>query len=930
MLTGRRPRQRRKGLGPEGEQAPRTQEARKVPHRSRAQWLSSLLNARSVAGQVLILQVTIVVLLVTAAAAALVLQARQENMQAARGRSLAIAKTFAHAPGTAAAMTGADPTAVLQPRVEEVRKETGVDVVVAFSPAGIRYAHPDPDLIGKHILGPVPPPGTVYTRTIRTAVGLSVASWVPVTNADGQLVGGVGVAITVKNVNAGTSRHLPVLLGGAAGALALASVGTGMVSRRLRRQTRGLGPAAMTRMYEHHDAVLHAVREGVLIVGGDGQLLLANDEALRLLALPPDTEGRGVDELGLEAGMAELLASGRTATDEVHLAGDRLLAVSVRPTAPYGGQPGTVATLRDTTELRALAGRAEVARERLTLLYEAGVRIGTTLDVARTAEELAAVAVPRFADYVTVELLEAVGQGEEPTGTAGMRRMAIQGVRENPPFIPVGELITWLPSTPMAAGLELGRAVLEADLSAAPGWQAQDPEQARQALDYGIHSLITVPLRARGVVLGLADFWRAEGSEAFKEEDLSFAEELAARAAVAIDNARRYTREHTMAVTLQRSLLPRTPAEQTAVEVAHRYQPAQAGVGGDWFDVIPLPGTRVALVVGDVVGHGLHAAATMGRLRTAVYNFSALDLPPDELLAHLDELVTHIDTDEAAGESEGITGATCLYAIYDPVTGRCTIARAGHLGPALVHPDGTVTFPDTPLSPPLGLGGSLPFETAELQLPADSRLVLFTDGLIENRHRDLDVGLDLLRDALAHPDRTPEQTCTAVFDALLPERPRDDIALLIARTRILDPDQVAAWDVPSDPAAVPRVRAEATRRLEAWGLDHVAFTTELIVSELVTNAIRYGTQPIRLRLLHDRNHLTCEVADGSSTSPHLRRAATTDEGGRGLYLVAQFAQRWGTRYTARGKIIWTEQALHDGAPESGTDLADVLLDQWDE
>lgn len=271
-------------------------------------------------------------------------------------------------------------------------------------------------------------------------------------------------------------------------------------------------------------------------------------------------------------------------------------------------------------------------------------------------------------------------------------------------------------------------------------------------------------------------------------------------------------------------------------------------------------------MVGDVVGHGLHAAATMGRLRTAVYNFSALDLAPDELLSHLDELVAHIDHDEADGQ--GVTGATCLYAIYDPVSGRCTVARSGHPGPALVHPDGTVTFPDVPVSPPLGLGGSLPFETAELTVPEGSQLVLYTDGLIEDRDRDHDTGIEQLRTALADAvDRTPEATCQTVFATMLPERPRDDIALLVARTHLLDPARVADWEVPSDPAAVSRVRTDVTRQLETWGLDQVAFTTELIVSELVTNAIRYGTQPIRLRLLHDRNHLICEVTDGSSTSP---------------------------------------------------------------
>jgi anti-sigma regulatory factor (Ser/Thr protein kinase) len=248
----------------------------------------------------------------------------------------------------------------------------------------------------------------------------------------------------------------------------------------------------------------------------------------------------------------------------------------------------------------------------------------------------------------------------------------------------------------------------------------------------------------------------------------------------------------------------------------------------------------------------------------------------------------------------------------------------------VVHPDGSVTFPDVPVSPPLGLGAGLPVETAELRLPDGSRLALYTDGLVEDRGRDLDVGLDLLGQALAHPGRTPEQDCQAVFDALLPDRPRDDIALLVARTRRLDADRVADWDVPCDPAALGTLRAACARRLRAWGLEEIAFTTELILSELVTNAIRYGGEPIRLRLLYDRDSLICEVSDGSSTSPHLRRAATTDEGGRGLFLVAQFARRWGTRYTDRGKVIWSEQALD--ATESGFDeaMGDLLLDQWDE
>jgi anti-sigma regulatory factor (Ser/Thr protein kinase) len=215
-------------------------------------------------------------------------------------------------------------------------------------------------------------------------------------------------------------------------------------------------------------------------------------------------------------------------------------------------------------------------------------------------------------------------------------------------------------------------------------------------------------------------------------------------------------------------------------------------------------------------------------------------------------------------------------------------------------------------------------------LPEGSRLVLYTDGLIEDREQGIDIGMEALRDALARPGRTPEETCRDVFDTLLPARPGDDIALLVARTHLLDPSQVAEWNVPGDPAVVAGIRADVSRRLGAWGLDELAFTTELVISELVTNAIRYGTGPIRLRMLHDRDSLICEVADGSSTSPHLRRAATTDEGGRGLFLVAQFSQRWGTRYMARGKVIWTEQSLHGPASDADGATADTLLDQWDE
>ncbi|WTG86322.1 SpoIIE family protein phosphatase [Kitasatospora sp. NBC_01560] len=880
-------------------------------------------------------------LLVAAAVVALLLQTQRDTMADARHRTVAAAQSFAHAPGLLAALNGPDPTATLQPLAEEARIASGIDALIVYNLDGITLTHSDVSQLGKHVVGPYAEAaeGKAFTKTFKGALGPSVISAVPVKDASGNVVAIVSAPVTVQAVQNSVDRQFPVILASAAAAVALSAGAAALVSRRLRRQTHGLGPAEMTRMYEHHDAVLHAVREGVLITEDDGRLLLANDEARRLLDLPADAEGRPIDTLGLDPGTVRLLASDRLADDEVHLAADRLLSLNKRSTRPFGGHPTSVVTLRDTTELRALSGRAEVARERLRLLYDASAQIGSTLDVAHTAAELAEAVVPRFADIVSVELQDPVLRGDEPGGSSTeLRRTALTGLAEDHPLYPVGRLIDFAPDTPMAAGVNDGRSVVEPHLTESTGWRSQDPARARQILDYGIRSLMVVPLRARGVVLGLVNFWRTEASPPFDDEDLAFAEELARRAAVCIDNARRFTREHGTAVALQRSLMPRGLPEQEALEVAHRYLPAQTGVGGDWFDVIPLPGARVALVVGDVVGHGLHAAATMGRLRIAIHNFSTLDLPPDELLSHLDDLVARID-DQDEGEDSGttgdhtpaITGATCLYAIYDAVSGRVTAATAGHLPLAVAHPDGTVTFLRPPVSPPLGLGAGLPVETAELIVPEGSRLVLYTDGLLacRDRDRDVDVALASLGAALAGPVRPPESTCDAVVESLLTCRPDDDVALLVARTGLLAPERVAEWEVSSDPAAVGPVRRACARRLEEWGLEQIGFGTELILSELITNAVRYGAQPIRVRLLLT-DTLVCEVSDGNSTAPHIRRAKDTDEGGRGLFLVAQYAQRWGTRYSSRGKTIWTSQSLSSGTTPGDEPSADALLDQWDD
>ncbi|MBT2442456.1 SpoIIE family protein phosphatase [Streptomyces sp. ISL-36] len=425
------------------------------------------------------------------------------------------------------------------------------------------------------------------------------------------------------------------------------------------------------------------------------------------------------------------------------------------------------------------------------------------------------------------------------------------------------------------------------------------------------HTAMVVPILARGVTLGVATFLRSRRDEAFDEDDLRLAEELVARAAVCLDNARRYTRERAAALVLQRSLLPHGVPPQEAVDATSFYRPADelSGLGGDWFDVVPLSGARVALVVGEVLGHGIEAAATMGQLRTAVRTLADLDLSPEELLAHLDDLVIQVTREGEEADPGGVTGpgavgASCLYAVYDPVGLRCEIASAGHLAPAVVAPDGTVDFPDLPPGPALGIGG-LPFESLELPLAEGSVLAFYTDGLIAAPG----AGKEGLRRVLASRDLPLDLLCRSVVDELAPSRPyTDDAALLLVRTRRLASNHVAAWDLPADPAVVARARLMAARQLGTWGLDELAFTTELVVSELVTNAIRHATGPIRLRLILERT-LICEVFDASSTSPHLRHARTNDEGGRGLFLISQFTRRWGTRYTAEGKVIWAEQPL---------------------
>jgi len=632
----------------------------------------------------------------------------------------------------------------------------------------------------------------------------------------------------------------------------------------------------------------------------------------------------GIDFAGIETQMRQVLETGRPVVGYEHVG--QVRSAPHRETAHMlsftrleddrGHPMGVYYTVVDITERHR-------ARQRLALLDRAGESIGRTLDITRTAQELADVAVPEFADHVCVDLLESVLRGAEPTAApdAGpdrvpLRRAGQQSVNTGAPeaVVEIGQVAAYLAGSPPVRALLTGRSWREGRLDPLAKEWATDIPGGRTAtfMELGLHSVVIVPIRARGVTLGVTTFFRRGRQEPFDEDDLLLAEDLVSRAAVCVDNARRYTRERDAALVLQRSLLPRRLPEQDAVEVAAHYRPADelTGLGGDWYDLIPLSGARVALVVGEVPGHGIDAAAAMGRLRTAVRTLAALELPPDELLAHLDDLASRTAREEGVDpDTPQVAGSGCVYVVYDPVDGQCTMAAAGHPAPAVILPDGVVGFVDLPQGSTLGSGGP-PFESVELALAEGSILALHTDGLLARGDQDwtVDADRDRLRRALERDSASLALRCRTVVDALTPARPHDDVALLLARTRLLGDDQVADWDLPSDPAVVADARKEATRQLTEWGLEDLAFTTELVVSELVTNAIRHAEGPIRLRLIRERA-LICEVSDGGATAPHLRHPRTTDEGGRGLLLVSQFTQRWGTRFVPGGKVIWAEQSL---------------------
>ncbi|MFH0242528.1 SpoIIE family protein phosphatase [Streptomyces sp. HK10] len=619
------------------------------------------------------------------------------------------------------------------------------------------------------------------------------------------------------------------------------------------------------------------------------------------------------------------------------------------------------------SDIPAESGKPDDVRRALALLNAAGARIGNSLDLDTTARELLDVAVPQFCDLASVDLYPEVFSGEDPRaaegleGTRPLRRVAFASAVSDGP-ITLGHRVSGAPDPDHVEPGGIHRYP-----AGSPYADALRTARVQRVTGTLVQSTLAVPMVARGRVLGLVQFSRTKGSEPFGERDAALGAELAARAAVCVDNARLYRREHERALILQRSLLPPDDPEAAGLDIACRYLPGSTAseVGGDWFDVIELPGHRTALVVGDVMGRGLRAAVAMGELRTAVRTLALLDLEPAEVLGALDEIAQGLgasrdgrgDHPGRAADLSEVYLATCVYAVYDPVTRRCTFANAGHLPPVLVEPrdDGgeqSALLLEVPKGVPLGVGGE-PFEETEVELPDGALLALYTDGLVESRHQSLDEGLQALRTTLSGPDRPLEDVCDEVLGALETHHGEDDIALLLARIQGLPAESVGDWRLPAEARSVARARELTRRRLAAWGLDDLADTTELLVSELVTNALRHGmgvssAQPgagtlpaqsgvgvppaapggeIRLRLLMDRT-LVCEVWDSGLVQPRRRRARDTDEGGRGLQLVDLLSSGWGSRRTPRGKTVWFELALPQEGEPKPPDSVEALLNMF--
>ncbi|MGW6919455.1 SpoIIE family protein phosphatase [Kitasatospora sp. NPDC054939] len=667
---------------------------------------------------------------------------------------------------------------------------------------------------------------------------------------------------------------------------------------------------------------------GMAVYDTDLRYVRLNDALARMNGVPvADHLGRrissvlpGINSAEIEQTMRQVLTTGRPVVDarsHGRVPGDprrdRAWSASYfRLEDTTGRVFGVCSSIIDVTERFQAEARAARAQERLATIAEATARIGTTLDLQRTAEELIEAVVPRFADFATIDLLEPVLRGAEPAPIPADRPIKLRAVAVGESYESglsgavdtVGEVTEYAPGRSYTQCLRSGRPLLrsQVDEDVLRGLVATE-ERVAPGVEAGIHSYLMVPLTARGMVLGGSEFIRMRNPEPFTDADVALAEELVARTALAIDNARLYRRERETALTLQRSLLPQEIHRTLGLEIAYRYLPSSvvSEVGGDWFDVVPLSCGRVALVVGDVMGHGIRAAATMGQLRTVARTLATLDMPPEQVLSRLDET--------ASGIGEG-QFATCICAVYDPLERTVQVASAGHLPPVWVGPDGAPRRVDLPPGVPLGVGG-VAFESIEFTLPEGGLVTLYTDGLVERRGQDLDAGIDKLARAVSGPGRTLEESCDAVLEAMVTDGTDDDIAMIMARVLPLPADRVATLPLSGGGRLPGKARRFTRETLAGWGLTALSDYAELLVSELVTNALLHADAPRRLRLFRDRV-LTVEVADAGGRTPQLRPFAEQDEGGRGMFLVSELAQRWGSRLTRDGKVVWAELELPFG------------------
>ncbi|MEV6103948.1 SpoIIE family protein phosphatase [Streptomyces sp. NPDC051940] len=587
-------------------------------------------------------------------------------------------------------------------------------------------------------------------------------------------------------------------------------------------------------------------------------------------------------------------------------------------TADTDAVPGT-----GPAERTAVTGPAEpeqdleyaAVRERLEFLNEVSGRIGTSLDLARTIHEVSAAVVPRFTDVAGTYLREQVVAGEgfpdgPPDATTMWHRVAVEHTDAPGRWddvVPVGEAMPFPVQTPFFQCMTTGEPVLVPRISEEMGNRiaAQFEKRDIRPLING-RSMLVVPLKARDVVLGFMILLRHPGRLVFNDMDRVTGAELAARAGLVLDNARMYTHQETVAETLQESMLPRVDARMAGCDVATRYLPGTrlGRIGGDWFDAVKLPGSRTALVVGDVMGHGLNSAAMMGQLRTAVQTMAALDLPPAQLLRSLDDLAQRLGEHYLA---------TCLYVVYDPVESTLVMSNAGHIPPVLVRAeDGGSELLDVPTGAPIGVGG-VPFETVSFGVRPGDRLVLCTDGLIEVRGEDIGVRLAALCESAAHPAASMDDACDTIIRALGGAGRKDDVALLMARLGGIPRSDVAVWELGTAPQEARHARRLVRAQLADWGLAEASDTAELLVDEIVANAVRHARGgPIGLRLVRAGRALQCEVSDEEPTMPVLLEAGADDEFGRGMRIVSRLAAGWGAARTARGKSVWFEQTLPPG------------------